>query len=268
MKSIQKESRKQEKIALRYFILSLAAYTPFFGYTYLKGKLHSTGFENARIDAWPYELVFQAISALNYSYKHFNQLALAKAIWSPLLSVSLTISVFSILWILYLKLRRTINTKEPNGWSVKTVDYIRREIAEKLTLLIAIPSTAIGTFLASFVFLYSTIIIMITGIASLILFMAFGYLIGNAEGNELIQSDVCSVRGWQEYQKRRPGCTEIELVMPFQGEASLEGVRIYASSKATYFLTNTGSYELDSDNKVITYSTIQKNPYAAADKKL
>ena len=233
-------------------VSATVAYTHFFGYSYLKGKLHGAGFSNPEIDISVQESVLQTANGLIQILSriiHNDHL-----LWF-ILKESLAIGSLVAAWVAVISLvlrpllffhRKLLDIKLPIGQSIKD---------QTLDNLVTIKNTALVSttaFFASTLSVVFGILTFIAGLSAIWFIMHFGYIIGQFVGNELTEDLVCDVRDWGEQENRRLGCDVINT----KDGSSITGLRVYKSKQTIYFLANAGAYELNTEGKILHFRPI------------
>ena len=240
--------------------LLLAIYSPFFGYSYLKGYLHGAGFSNPNIDASPQELILQAVTALVFV---FSRLANLES-YAPFAAHSLKIGIiFAVaLSTVYLITASIKNSLENKGAPSKidlndVIQKLFNWLFDKPKVLLKTIISAISGFVFGFSISYIAIFLFIFSLAFLLSFMILGNLIGESRGKKLTKADICVTKEWDTEEYRRVGCNTVVLKTPYKGSSELAGLRLYTSEDTIYLLTNEGAYEIGDDLTVKIFTPIQ-----------
>lgn len=243
------------------FLLLVAIYSPFFGYSYLKGYLHGAGFTNPVIEASPQELILQAVIAVGEICTRLFNIDIYKNMLTGALETGALVAiVFSGTYLICLLVR---NSKRKDGETNK-ID-VKMHIQALLKWLFRKPislfkvsiATSIG-FLSGFLLPYLYLIIATLCLAALLFLLLIGSIIGNKAGHDLTLQDICRSQEWQPEETRRLGCNIVRLTQSYNNQTELEGWRLHSSSNTIFLLTNDGAYEIGADLTVKLFTPNQK----------
>ncbi len=243
-------------------LIIIAVYSPFFGYSYLKGYLHGAGFTNPNLEATPQELVFQALTALNEIFSRLVKADFHDEMTKGSLKLgAIFAAAFTIAYVLSFFVKNQLEKNE----SSKPIDFSGQAkkfcewLYSKPKLALKLLTTSTIGFISGFLLSYITLFLIFSSMAVFLLLMILGNIIGEKVGLDLTKKDICTTKEWQEGETRRLGCNIVSLKQPFKGKSELKGWRLYSSPNTLYLLTNDGAFEIGSDLTVKLFTPNQKN---------
>lgn len=230
-------------------IAIISAYSPFFGYSYLKGYLQGAGFRNTQISISVHEAIFQTASAFT---KPLLRTFESDLIWQLLKSSIPLLIIFSIAGF-FIAIAPLFAKKNSNETKINLQDRLLSwmqdsTITWKRIIALSTMVPAIGICMQ---YIFLLLFIALLTLAWLTAYI--GFLMGHSEGNKLISGDICTQKEWQPEETFRLSCD----FLPLENGKELIGLRIHSGNAITYFITNDGAYEIK-NQKVIQYTTIQR----------
>lgn len=217
------EKTREEKLysnrAVRFLMVPgiatiICAYANFFGYTYLKGKLNEAGFAANYIDLNVNETIFSATLGVLHLFALLGECYIGYIywIWGVLISVAAGLMLAGSI--------KKLNILR--GASNYVVEFMKRAFSG---------------------YVFFTVLIVF------LLLMVLGYSLGQNQMSGVIKSNVCRQLENGDFNNKSivRGCTKTQLA---DGN-HLSGVTIFEDSNYRYFLTNKGSYQINSEREIV-----------------
>ncbi|MBU2864402.1 hypothetical protein KO489_11160 [Reinekea forsetii] len=237
---------------------ALLAFIPFFGYSYLIGRLETYGFSGVDIDPKLYDLVLNALYG----------------VVGPLSDIS-RISVFELFfWVAGLTL--VVGLFVPIVFAIvsrcsKYVESVKKAEGTNVFKLNDDDVQAAGSSWSAFfrlciffwykagqIYFGALLLLLLTlaGALMLMLLGLSGILLGSGDGKAVIKSSICSERDFTEAEIKQgfaQHCAQIKI----NGEL-VSGQRVFSDSKSTFFVTNEGSFQVSPEGAVIYFRPITR----------
>jgi hypothetical protein len=261
----------KSKLTWRVLWVSLTAlffsFVPFFGYTYLVSKLSGAGFERVDVNPKIYDLIYYAFEACINPLSKIMSASVLEFILGmlpKLFVLGLFVGFFAIIISIFMRISDSKNTdgniedivdregKAENLSFPERIGVIIKDSAYSFKSalfvifggLVSITIVALGEF---FIF-----ILFVTSISVFWLIGMLGSIVGYQDGKNIIEKNVCKAEA--NYHKA-------ELIMCSQ--IFIEGVltsgkRVYSDSEHTFFITNSGSYQINNRGETVYFKSIYK----------
>ncbi|MFT5420424.1 MAG: hypothetical protein ACI9D5_001168 [Candidatus Endobugula sp.] len=253
-----------KKYKVLYVLLTfIVLYSPFFGYSYVKGVLAGAGFSNPYVSISVQESIFQAGLAIQSVMLKITGLNFFDLIFERSLDVSLAVTGVIIVMAAIFRLIKFFSLKSLSSKAMsvnESFDAIYTWFSKNpFTFMKTVVLAVVGFFIA---FLSQYIIVFLSTIGLLLVWltMMWGNVLGYSVGKSYVNVDICRPYTFKVGQQKQVGCSQFTLV----DGTVLKGGRIYKTNNISYFVTNEGAYEIDSKQRVIYFSPIFRNK--AADK--
>lgn len=262
--SVQKEKPKLFYLRLSWVVpilsSALVAFVPFHGYTYLIAKLKILGFNGIDINPKLYDLVYYAVESIAEPFTHFIDQFFYNILKSILLGVPVTGLLFGLLMLLLSFGQRALRPrlKVPSSSEEYRVKYLRwfnngaHSKKDALKLILATTMEVVSRLVGYFSALLFSLMLMLI----LFLFAISGTAIGENSGKKISRGLVCIDRDVTENELKR-GFVFHCVEMVVDGEI-LKGRRVYSDDKSTFFITNDGAYQINTEGKVIYYRQVER----------
>lgn len=234
-------SKAQIFSSLGILLTFISTYFNFLGYSIVKSRLETLGFDSVSIDSVSFDNIYQSIIGLSPGLiSLFSEESFFSFAWQLLVLVVL---VAFLPWFVLLgvKISGTKCFQKIKKSKLINEKRFNRYLASRLTILLSL-----GT-IAGYVYFLSILIFLISMI---FLFSAIGISLGNQQAKEILAKEVCEPV--EQVSISYVGCRELTT----NSGKNLVGIRLYKNSEHQYFITNEDVYEFNSDNKVIMSAPI------------
>lgn len=216
------------------------AYVHFFGFSYLKGKLETLGFDYVDVDLSIQEGFYIAVEGF---YPALISVLKLDFTLDSKLFLGLLIPILFVPIMFYLMQRFPSAIVKASEKSI--IERIFEGSKTIKGMFLQMP--VVGIYIGS-VFLSIFIIFLGIGL-SIWLLAALGMGAGQAKGKEMFLEDVCMVASKTSDPSNYQSCRKIKTA----AGQELEGRIIYRNDKYLYFITNDGAYELTNGREVHMY---------------
>lgn len=235
------------------FTALLFSFVPFFGYTYLVSKLDGAGFERVNIDPKIYDLVFYAFEAFISPIKS----VLTSSIWEAVLNVlpralilGLGMGLIIILTALFIRVIENRKEKEDStklDFPTRVGGVIKNSAYSFKDALITLSGGIFMVVIVHF-FIIVSIFVVIVVLALLWVLAMQGAGIGYQDGESIINKPICFVQAEVKEPPPLIKCSKINI----NGNMK-NGKRVYIEGDITYFVTNDGSYQVNTKGEILYF---------------
>jgi hypothetical protein len=223
------------------------AYVHFFGFSYLKGKLETLGFDYVDVDLSIQEGFYIAVEGFYPALISVLKLDFTLDL-KFFIGLLVLIVLVPIMFYLMQKFPSVI-VKASEQPIIERVFYGSKTIKG---MLLQVP--VLGVYIGS---VFLGIFVLLLGIGlSIWLLAALGMGAGQAKGKEMFLENVCMDASKTSDPHNYQSCRKIKTT---EGQ-ELEGRIIYRNDKYLYFITNDGAYELTNSREVHMYVEYVKSP--------
>ncbi|MFT4908396.1 MAG: hypothetical protein ACI978_002487 [Oleispira sp.] len=226
------------------------AYVHFFGFSYLKGKLETLGFDYVDVDLSIQEGFYIAVEGF---YPALISVLKLDFTLKPNLFLAVLIPILLVPLMFYLMQRFPSVVVKASEQSIIESVFYRSKTIKGMFLQMPVVGAYIGS-----VFLGILVLLLGVGL-SIWLLAALGMAAGQAKGKEIFLENVCMDASKTSDPNNYQSCRKIKTSAGLE----LEGRIIYRNDKYLYFITNNGAYELTNSREVNMHVEYVKKPVQA-----
>jgi hypothetical protein len=240
-------------ISISALVTFLIAYSHFFGMSYRKSFLEGIGFESVNINLSPDESIYFAIHGFKSSINQLMSFDLFAFQANQLMAGLVFSLVIITIWAVKKSNIRPIVQQDKPERGNKFYLFLD-QMTDSLPKSIGL--SFISLFAGYILQVVITIVIAVL-LITLWFLMALGIAAGYKDGAALIEKPICYEFDWTTTEKNRMlGCRQLQL----KGSDLVKGVYVHKDNNANYFLSNHGTYEVNSKNEVISFRPINIRP--------